>query len=41
VPINSGIGFPSGGENVKISEEGKVVIKGWAHGDGADGTQAT
>ena len=37
-PINSGIGFPIEGQKVEINSTGTVDIKGWAHGDGADGT---
>lgn len=37
-PINSGIGFPIEGQ--VLSGE-KVEIKGWAHGEGSQGTQAT
>lgn len=37
-PINSGIGFPVEGQKVELNSIGTVDIKGWAHGDGADGT---
>jgi hypothetical protein len=38
-PINSGIAFPQEGQVVKKGD--KIEIKGWAHGDGTKGTQAT
>jgi len=40
-PINSGIGYPTEGQKVQVNSNGKVEVKGWAHGDGDLGTQAT
>jgi hypothetical protein len=37
-PINSAIGYPE--EGFKVNGH-SIEIKGWAHGDGTEGTQAT